>query len=225
MDGFTPASGRDDETLGPDLRALGRELTSVGVKPHASRDFVDRVMSAIRSEPVPTPARTLVRALGELDTSAARAAVSLGWRLGIGWGSRFPVSVRAQAMALVLVVALALASGATAGLVAGARLIQGALPLAPVPARSVVPTPSLATPRQTHAPHPGATSSPSEPKPRATGSSPAGAPSPRTEGPTSSPSSSEAATPSPGETAQPSSTPEPTPTETPTTTPESTSEP
>lgn len=146
--------------------AMARELDAMasapGVRP--ADDFVDRVMAAIETEPVPAPAVAFGGAVRARRPYRALAALGDAWRVAFS-GAR-PLAVRAQALALVLVIAVGVAGLGGAGVIGAAALL----------APDASPTPALPTPAPSPSPSPTPSPSPSPsptvaptPSPSATG--------------------------------------------------------
>ena len=218
LDGSAPPQGELAE-LAPVARRIEAAFGARDV--HPSVGFVDRVMSAVASEPVPQPAiaaglavrgrrpRALVRSLGDM------------WRVATTGGR--PFAVRAQAAAFVLVAFVALSSLSGIATVGAWQWLVPAVPQSGAPT-AVPPTPSATTtqtaspspepstsPEPTRSPEPSATpelpSSSSGPSETSSGDHQTGSPS---RAPGSTPTPRPTDTPEPTETAQPTQTPNPT---------------
>ena len=79
--------------------------------PLTTTDFADRVMTAIRLVPAPTPTRTFVSAVRARALRDALATLWVAWHLGTVRSWSVAPRVRARSFALVLAVASVLASG------------------------------------------------------------------------------------------------------------------
>ena len=104
----------EDRAVAEVTRVLERLDFGPGVS--APADFTERVMAAVRAEPLPEPARAFTVAIAAGRLRAAAGAVSDAWRVMTRGFA--PVAIRAQALALVLVIAglgVALAGGAAVG--------------------------------------------------------------------------------------------------------------
>lgn len=133
-----PFHSSDEDRIVADLsRELERLDAGAGIPP--SPDFTDRVMAAVRGEPLPQPARAFAAALLTGRIQASLAAIGDSWRVAT---RRFaPAAIRAQALALVLAVTV-LAVAFTGGAAVGAMnlLTPPSTPSPVVP--SLVPSPS-----------------------------------------------------------------------------------
>ena len=93
--------------------------------PTPRRDFIDRVMLTVETDPRPSATRSFARALQDRSPEDAVASLAVAWRLAAHARS-VPTVIRVQALALVAIVALA--SGAAVTAAAGAAY-QVAVPL------------------------------------------------------------------------------------------------
>lgn len=234
----TPGRGTATDPVTTMTQLLDRYAASTDVAPPP--DLASRIRARIALEPVPTPPRRFVAALGSLAPRAALAAFrhSVGAAFGRG---RFPAVVRAQALGLVLLVVLSVGALGAGGVVVLRSVIEGpdrTSPAVPQPSDvrpSSSPSDGLAVdaspdasatpaPRHTARPTPTATPSRPEDTPQPT-RSPRSTPTPT---PTSTPTRKPRVTPTPEPTddsQEPPKTPRPTKTPPPTRTPHPTDPP
>jgi hypothetical protein len=137
-----PIHPDDEDRVAAEMtRDLAGVAAAIDIRPPAG--FVDRVMAAVASEPLPQPTRAFKVALLGGRLRPAIASLGDAWRV-LGGGSR-PLIVRAQALVLVLVVtigSLAIAGGATVGAI---DLLSAIAPVSPPPT-TPVPTEPIASP-------------------------------------------------------------------------------
>jgi hypothetical protein len=214
-----PDSGESPADIARAL-ATGRELDAMAGRDAASPsgDFVDRVMTALASEPTPRPVAAAGRAVREGRLAGALAAFRDTWRVAFSGGR--PLAVRAQALALVLVAVVAVGTLGGAAAVGALGLLDrptatetvqpSASPTSPVASPSASPSPS---------PSPSASPSPTPSQSAAPTASPTGTETAEptdleTETPeptgTDDSDDSDDGTPKPTETPKPGETPRPT---------------
>lgn len=146
-------------------RALETQLVAGDI--HPSMDFVDRVMTAVATEPRPQPAIAAGLAMRGGRIGSMVAALGDSWRVAFSGGR--PLAVRAQAAAFVLVAVLAVGSVGGLAVVGAARLLTPPEtppgPAAPSPVIGPTASPS-ARPTDnlgpTTTPDPSETAEPSE---------------------------------------------------------------
>jgi len=130
VSGGLPIHPDDEARVAAEMtRDLEGVAAEIDIRPPAG--FVDRVMAAVASEPLPQPARAFRVALLGGRLRPAMASLGDAWRV-LGGGSR-PLIVRAQALALVMLVtigSLAIAGGATVGAI---DLLSAIAPVSPPP--------------------------------------------------------------------------------------------
>jgi hypothetical protein len=162
--GHNPNPFSGSELGGMDLPAdeiaadgrLARKLEATAdrgtVRP--SRDFADRVMAVIATEPTPAPVVAAGSAIRRLSLFGLVGSVRDAGRVTFGHG--FPVVARIQALSLVLATTVAIGAGGV-----GAAAALGVFDAQNSPAPTTMPT-QLVTPSPTESPQPSPSPEPSD---------------------------------------------------------------